>query len=48
MMLARGNEAILHNHHKYLHELHSAGDTTYRKESQRRRAQYIEPLQEIQ
>lgn len=48
MMLARGNEAILHNHHKYLHELHSDGDTTYRKESQRRRAQYIEPLQEIQ
>ena len=48
MMLARGNEAILHNHHKYLHEIHTAGDASYRSECERRRAQYIEPLQQIQ
>ena len=48
MMLARGNDSILHNHHKYLHELHTGGDADYRSESERRRAQYIEPLQQIQ
>lgn len=48
MMLARGDETILHNHHKYLHELHAGGDTGYRAESERRRAQYINPLQQIQ
>ena len=41
MMLARGNDSILHNHHKYLHELHTGGDADYRSESERRRAQYI-------
>ena len=48
MMLARGDEAILHNHHKYLHELHSNGDTNYLAECRRRREQYIDPLQQIQ
>jgi phosphate:Na+ symporter len=48
MMLAREDEAILHNHHKYLHELHSGGDSGYRAENNRRRVQYIEPLLQIQ
>ena len=48
MMLARGDEAILHNHHKYLHELHSNGDTNYLAECRRRREQYIDPVQQIQ
>jgi phosphate:Na+ symporter len=47
MMLARENEAILHNHHKYLHEVHAGTDANYRAESERRRAQYIEPLQNL-
>lgn len=47
MMLARDNDAILHNHHKYLHEVHAGTDAGYRAESDRRRAQYIEPLQNL-
>ena len=47
MMLARDNDAILHNHHKYLHEVHIGNDAGYRAESDRRRAQYIEPLKNI-
>ncbi len=47
MMLARDNEEILHNHHKYLHEVHAGSDADYRAESDRRRAQYITPLQQI-
>ena len=47
MMLARENDAILHNHHKYLHEVHAGTDAHYRAESDRRRAQYIVPLQNM-
>lgn len=47
MMLARENEAILHNHYEYLKELHSGNDISYRTELQLRREQYIEPLQSI-
>ena len=47
MMLARDNEEILHNHHKYLHEVHAGNDANYRQECNRRRAQYIEPLQNM-
>ena len=46
MMLARENEAILHNHHKFLHELHTGSDADYRNESDRRRAQFLAPLME--
>ncbi len=48
MMIARDNEAILQNHHKYLHEVHTGSDADYRAESERRRAQYLNPLQRIQ
>ena len=48
MMLARENEAILSNHHKFLHELHTDGDASYRAESERRRSQFLQPLQQIQ
>ena len=48
MMLAREDEKILHNHHKYLHEIHLGADADYRAESERRREQYLLPLDEIQ
>ena len=48
MMLARENDQILHNHHKYLHEVHTGGDADYRAECQRRREQYLQPLKNIQ
>jgi len=44
MMLARSNEAILHNHYEYLRMVHEGGDETYRSERSRRREQYITPL----
>ena len=48
MMLARNNEAILQNHHDYLHNVHQGNDDSYRVEKNRRREQYIKPLNEIQ
>ena len=48
MMLARNNEAILQNHHDYLREIHEGNDKDYRSEKNRRREQYIKPLNEIQ
>ena len=48
MMLAREDEAILWNHHKYLHDIHSGDDAEYRAECERRREQYITPLNSLQ
>ena len=48
MMLARSNEAILQNHHDYLHKVHQGGNASYAAEKNRRREQYIKPLNEIQ
>ena len=48
MMLARTNDAILHNHYEYLREVHEGGDETYRHERSRRREQYITPLKNNQ
>jgi phosphate:Na+ symporter len=48
MMLAREDDAILHNHHKYLREVHSGSDADYAAESLRRREQYLAPLKDIQ
>jgi hypothetical protein len=47
MMLARDNEAILHNHHDYLREIHAGNDVAYMAEREIRREQYIKPLKEI-
>jgi phosphate:Na+ symporter len=48
MMLARNNEAILQNHYDYLKEIHSGNDAQYRAERDRRRGQYITPLNNVQ
>ena len=47
MMLARNNEAILHNHYEYLREIHAGNDEAYRSEMERRRQQYVVPLKEV-
>ncbi len=47
MMLARNNESIKHNHYDYLREIHSGNDAAYKAEQDRRREQYITPLQAI-
>ena len=48
MMMARNNEAILHNHYDYLKEIHQGNDAAYNAERDRRREQYIVPLKAIQ
>ena len=48
MMMARNNEAILHNHYDYLKEVHAGNDVAYVAERDRRREQYIPPLKAIQ
>jgi phosphate:Na+ symporter len=48
MMLARNNEAILHNHYDYLREIHAGNDEYYRNERNRRREQYITALKAVQ
>ena len=48
MMMARNNEAILHNHYDYLKEIHAGNDAAYNAEKDRRRQQYIAPLKAIQ
>ncbi len=48
MMLARENDAILQNHYEYLRAIHAGNDTAYNAEKDRRREQYIKPLQAIQ
>ena len=47
MMLARSNKAILHNHYDYLREIHAGNDAAYNAEKNRRREQYIKPLEQI-
>ena len=47
MMMARNNEAILHNHYDYLREIHQGNDAAYNAERDRRREQYITPLKAI-
>ena len=46
-MLARQNEAILHNHYDYLRQVHAGNDASYRRELEMRRAQYITALKNI-
>ena len=48
MMLARDDEAILHDHHEYLHRIHTGGDLDYKTQREARRQQYLVPLKEIQ
>ena len=44
MMLARHNKSILQNHYDYLRQLHAGNDAFYRNEIEKRRIQYIVPL----
>ena len=48
MMMARNNKAILDNHYDYLKEVHAGNDEAYNAERNRRRAQYIDPLRQLQ
>ena len=47
LVLGIKNEEIMKNHHRYLHELHVAGDQSYLAEQENRRVQYLAPLETI-
>lgn len=47
LLLGRNDSDIMKNHHRYLHELHKAGDRSYLQEQQRRKEQYLVPLEKI-
>lgn len=47
LFLGRNDNDIMKNHHRYLHELHKAGDRSYLEEQQRRKEQYLIPLEKI-
>lgn len=48
LILGKRDDEITKNHHRYLHELHSTGDQAYLSEHQKRRKQYLAPLEAIQ
>ncbi|MBQ9857996.1 MAG: Na/Pi cotransporter family protein [Oscillospiraceae bacterium] len=47
LVIGEHNDAILKNQHQYLNELHSSGDNSYVREHERRREQYIVPLENL-
>ncbi|MBQ8831040.1 MAG: Na/Pi cotransporter family protein [Oscillospiraceae bacterium] len=47
LVIGRHNDAILKNQHQYLNELHSSGEKSYVREHERRREQYIVPLENL-
>ena len=47
LVLSKNNEEIMKNHHVYLQELHASADQSYLAEEDRRRQQYLVPLQQI-
>ena len=48
MMMARNNDEIMKNHNEYLREIHAGNDAAYCAEMDRRRQQYLVPLQKLQ
>ena len=44
LVMARKNQEMLKENHRYLQELHEGGDTSYRAEHKMRKAQYLAPL----
>ena len=47
-LLGKNNTEIMKNHHRYLTELHSSGDSSYMAEQEMRRAQYLVALENIE
>ena len=46
-MLARENEAIMHNHHEYLRTIHESSEKSYISQKEMRHKQYVLPLLEM-
>lgn len=47
LVLGKHNNFIMKNQHQYLNELHASDDQLYVREHDRRRKQYIEPLEQL-
>ena len=47
LVLGMHNDSILKNQHQYLNELHSSGDKSYVHEHEKRRNQFIVPLENL-
>ena len=47
-MVRRKNDEIMKNHNEYLREVHAGNDADYRAEMERRRQQFVVPLEQIQ
>lgn len=47
LILGKNDEEIMKNHHAYLQELHASDDRSYLTEQEKRRTQYLVPLQNI-
>lgn len=47
LLLAKNNEEIMQNHHRYMEELHASTDQSYLAEQENRRAQYLAPLKNM-
>ncbi len=48
LLLARKDEEIMRNHHRYLQELHTSNDEAYVTEQENRRIQYLEVLENME
>ena len=48
LVLGLTNEAVFRSHHDYITELHSSADQNYLSEQERRRQQYLVPLEAIE
>lgn len=46
-MLARENEAIMHNHHEYLRTIHESSEKSYLSQKEMQHKQYVLPLLEM-
>ena len=48
LMLGRENEDIMMNHHSYLQNLHNSTDQSYLDEQEKRRQQFLTPLETVE
>jgi len=48
LIMSKGNEEIMKNHHQYIQALHATTDQSYLTEQEMRRAQYLNALEAVQ
>ena len=48
LILGKTDEEIMKNHHAYLQKLHASNNQSYVEEQERRKAEFLVPLQNIE